>query len=562
MANAQFEFPIDRWIDILSSNTPDQSALNRKVVDEIFQYDSSYHCAIIKSLKEKGPVSNKCFKVRVALVESIIRLGIRACPGSASSEDLLKGILQSAYEMEDDHLLLDGHQGMMSYYISVSKFSNAAFHAMLAIDLAEKLGSVNINIRPSVWYSLGFILFHSREYRESIKANRKALEPAEVDALSPSYRMNALNTIGLAFEKLGIPDSAFLAFDEAMAIAKQMENQYWQGLIAGNKGDVYFQLGRFDTAAVLLQYDYDQSMAVGEHHNAANSLQWLARIDLEKGLPQEALKKLRKSMALAANAYSPEYLVNTLYAFTQAFTQLNTADSVNHYMKRYLILHDSLERVAFESQADIVNMRLENNEAVNRIKALTREKKNITLIRNLSIVIIVLVSAFGYLYFNRAKLKLQLARQQALEEKRIAEADKANALEQLEAFTRNIREKTSLVEMLQEQLMTRERDEEQQQRLDQLTQHSILTDQDWEKFKRLFEKVHPGFFQSLKHQFEDITLAEQRMAAFCKLQVAPKEIANLLGISLNSVNKTRQRLRHRLNLEPEANLEHYFAGMH
>ena len=127
--------------------------------------------------------------------------------------------------------------------------------------MAEKLGSGNINIRPSVWYSLGFILFHSREYRESIKANRKALEPAEVDALSPSYRMNALNTIGLAFEKLGIPDSAFLAFDEAMAIAKQMENQYWQGLIAGNKGDVYFQLGRFDTAAVLLQYDYDQSMA-------------------------------------------------------------------------------------------------------------------------------------------------------------------------------------------------------------------------------------------------------------------------------------------------------------
>jgi DNA-binding CsgD family transcriptional regulator len=75
----------------------------------------------------------------------------------------------------------------------------------------------------------------------------------------------------------------------------------------------------------------------------------------------------------------------------------------------------------------------------------------------------------------------------------------------------------------------------------------------------MFEKVYPGFFHSLKQQSPDITLAEQRMAALCKLQVTPKEAANLLGISPNSVNKTRQRLRSRLGLDPDANLEQYFA---
>ena len=74
----------------------------------------------------------------------------------------------------------------------------------------------------------------------------------------------------------------------------------------------------------------------------------------------------------------------------------------------------------------------------------------------------------------------------------------------------------------------------------------------------MFEKVYPGFFHSLRQKSSDITLAELRMAALCKLQVPPKEAASLLGISPNSVNKTRQRLRSRLSLDPDVNLEAYF----
>ncbi len=48
------------------------------------------------------------------------------------------------------------------------------------------------------------------------------------------------------------------------------------------------------------------------------------------------------------------------------------------------------------------------------------------------------------------------------------------------------------------------------------------------------------------------------MAAMCKLQMSNKEAASLLGIASNSVIKAKQRLRHRLGLEPEADLELYF----
>ena len=50
------------------------------------------------------------------------------------------------------------------------------------------------------------------------------------------------------------------------------------------------------------------------------------------------------------------------------------------------------------------------------------------------------------------------------------------------------------------------------------------------------------------------------MAAMCKLQLSNKEAASLLGIAPNSVVKAKQRLRHRLGLEPESDLESYFAN--
>ena len=54
---------------------------------------------------------------------------------------------------------------------------------------------------------------------------------------------------------------------------------------------------------------------------------------------------------------------------------------------------------------------------------------------------------------------------------------------------------------------------------------------------------------------KDITTAELRMAALTRLHLSTHQIASILGISANSVYKTRQRLRHRLNLEPEISIE-------
>ena len=147
-----------------------------------------------------------------------------------------------------------------------------------------------------------------------------------------------------------------------------------------------------------------------------------------------------------------------------------------------------------------------------------------------------------------------------MEAKRQAEGEAIRAKEELNFFTQNLIEKTSLVETLQHQLLQREMTDEQKNQIAELSRHSILTDDDWDHFKTLFEKVYPAFFFQLKKDVPDLTTADQRMAALSKLQLSNKEAASLLGIAPNSVIKARQRLRQRLGLEPDSDLEQFFEG--
>jgi DNA-binding CsgD family transcriptional regulator len=316
---------------------------------------------------------------------------------------------------------------------------------------------------------------------------------------------------------------------------------------------------QYDSANIFLTYDYQQSIAFQQYDNAANSLQSLARIALKENRPREALKMLYECLLLLNSMPRPEILTNIYYAFTQSYSALGQADSMNVYMHHYLTLHDSIEKAATENRLEIVRMRMDNQQNIYKVMSLGKEKRRIAMIRNFIIASIGLLSIIGYMILTRQKLNLKVKRMEAVEAKRRAELEAAIAKDQLDIFTRHLREKTNLVETLRDQLMKREMTEEQMLQISALSQHTILTEEHWEEFKGMVEKVYPGFFHSLKQQSPDITLAEQRMAALCTLQVNPKEAANLLGISPNSVNKTRQRLRSRLGLDPDANLEQYFA---
>lgn len=561
----QADLPIDEWIKALSVKKDIRSERYQRVFGEMYKLDSTEYCMALDHMRQEGPTTNTRYRIRLEMLQCNLRLQLKTCPGERSSIEVLMEALQSAYEIRDEPLIFHVHIALFTEYTNELNYGSAALHAMIAVEIAEKLGKENLYLSAGGWYGLGYVLFHSREYDASIKASKMALLLSKTpvasadDSLISFYKMNSLNTIGLCYEKLGKPDSAFLAFDEAMKYAVNDGNKFWQGIIRGNKGDVYYKMGRYDSAEVCLNFDYKTSVAASQYDNAANSLQWLALIELRKGNATSALAMLREATGYLQQIPNATYRANTLYAYTQVFSALGRADSMNIYMHKYLTLHDSIERVATNDRLEVVRMRMDNQTNAYKIISLSKEKERIAMIRNFIILFLFLLGITGFAIINRQKMKLKLRQQQVIEEKRHAEQIAEHAREQLDEYTRHLVEKTNLVETLQEKLINREMNADQMERISELSQHAILTEEDWEQFKSMFEKVYPGFFHELKQKSADITVAELRMAALCKLQIPAKEAANLLGISPNSVNKTRQRLRYRLGLDPDANLEQYFA---
>ncbi len=75
-----------------------------------------------------------------------------------------------------------------------------------------------------------------------------------------------------------------------------------------------------------------------------------------------------------------------------------------------------------------------------------------------------------------------------------------------------------------------------------------------------FEKVNSSFFQRLKNQFPDLTQSDLKLCALISLNLSMKEMAELMGISPESVKMARHRLRKKLNLVTEENLTEFLAS--
>ena len=255
----------------------------------------------------------------------------------------------------------------------------------------------------------------------------------------------------------------------------------------------------------------------------------------------------------------PYFLQNVYYATADVYRVLGNSDSFYRYFQLYNNLHDSIERSIANSRLEIVRLRLNNQSDVSQIHELKKEKDAEVRNRNFIIAAIVLAAIVALLILNRQRLKSRYERQLAFQQKVAAENEMAAAKEQLNMFTQNIIEKTKLIEKLEQEAVSKPLTDEQQQLAHQLSHQTILTEEDWEKYKILFEKVYPGFFLKLKEIVPDITEGDCRIAALIRLHLNTKQMAAMLGISTDSVYKIKQRLRKRLPLNNDVTIETYLT---
>ena len=80
--------------------------------------------------------------------------------------------------------------------------------------------------------------------------------------------------------------------------------------------------------------------------------------------------------------------------------------------------------------------------------------------------------------------------------------------------------------------------------------YEVITNKNWKEFEARFVEINSIFHKVLTDQFPNLTANELKLCALIKLNFSGKEMANLLGIGLESIHTLRYRLRKKMGLTP------------
>jgi ligand-binding sensor domain-containing protein/DNA-binding CsgD family transcriptional regulator len=86
-------------------------------------------------------------------------------------------------------------------------------------------------------------------------------------------------------------------------------------------------------------------------------------------------------------------------------------------------------------------------------------------------------------------------------------------------------------------------------------------DKDWGNFAQHFDAVHSDFLMAVKQVHPNLSPNELKLCAYLRMNLASKEIAPLLNISVRGVEISRYRLRKKLEISTETNLFDYLLGI-
>ena len=84
------------------------------------------------------------------------------------------------------------------------------------------------------------------------------------------------------------------------------------------------------------------------------------------------------------------------------------------------------------------------------------------------------------------------------------------------------------------------------------------SDQSWEEFEVWFTEVHTDFFTHLRAEHPELSQREVKVCALLKLNLLSKDIANLMNIQVNTVDIYRHRIRKKIGLHTDENLNQFF----
>lgn len=427
---------------------------------------------------------------------------------------------------------------------------------MQAIDHIGKLKQESILIPCESFRHIGYFLGTIGDYDESIVYLKRAEEYAA--ALSCD-RAALQDNIGQYLLKKQDTVSAEMYFKKAMYTARRVNDEVRLGKAMGNMALIYQGRGQIDKAIRFVQQDLVYSTKYQSDQNTMYALILLGKLYLANHHISGAEKVISEAEKYAV---AKPYFKRSEYEIVRlrldiALMQKDVQEELIA-RRRLAVLDDSLANSDGDMILRQTRWLAQKERYAHNIELARQSYEKEKFKKGTYLVLVVILLIIIALIFNIFKRKnkarqdnydkriLQLQVEKVLSDQRLLKANETMA-----SYRSYMAEKNEQIDLLAKEIKEISKSssaslKQQKGQLQSLLDSHLMTEENWTNFKTAFQREYPFFIQQLRKNYPELTESNQRIILLLKLGLSNKEMSNMLGVTVDAVKKSRQRLRKKL----------------
>nr|WP_321235762.1 tetratricopeptide repeat protein [uncultured Psychroserpens sp.] len=390
--------------------------------------------------------------------------------------------------------------------------------------------------------NIGNVYYLEKNYTKALEHYEKGLELAEATNYKYGIALTATNSGNVLLESNDYK-KASNRFLRAFTLAEEMKHKYLMAGSLQSIGWCYFKQGKINKALSFTNKSIEKSLEMDELELLKDSYKNLALIYEFQKNNKAALVSWKKHYAAKDSLFNEENIRNAAEIQSK------------HEIAQEQLKHDS-------------EIALKENE----LKLLEKEEE----LKSKTIWVlgfgIILIGFLGFFIWKNQRQKLKLNHNQKL----ISEAKLKNTIlekermalevevksKELNGFALNILQRIDFIDKLRETIKSLKSEgsnlgNEKLDLIDIKLRETQSFEQDKEIFKMKLDREQDSFLRSIEEKFPELTKDEIRLASLLRIDFSSKEIAAILNIEPKSVDMKRYRLRKKMGLGKDVNLNEF-----
>lgn len=438
--------------------------------------------------------------------------------------------------------------GIVYYEIGDKKKSSEFFFESLKIyeELKDKNGMGQTYCR------IGTLYLDQNDYNKALDYYSNSVKLAREIKSKEGIASN-LNNVAKVYAAKGEYDKALLNYQAALKLNRETGNLKLEGSNYLNISEVYSKKGNYGTALDYILKANSIFEKIGNQLRIAKCLTSSADIYLKLGKTSLGIADAKKALDLSRKNGFHEVTMDAAHILKEAYLLSHDTVVAFRYYQLENQWKDSLSQG--ERQKTLTKLELQYQFDKNEQKEKIRQQRRMVIV---SIIILCLV--FGIIIVIMILNHIRLKAKKSLLEKEALEKELEFKKKELTLNVMSLMKKNEIFSDISEKLMVLAKESSSGDTRAAIKKigrdlQKGQEDELWKEFTLRFKEVHSDFYNALLTKFPNLSPNEQKLCAFLRLNMTTKEISELTGQSVSTIEIARHRLRQKLGItNSEVNL--------